>query len=89
MENLSTKLTTPWTPVTTPSTVQRRLQRVTVEEGDLSSSAVIADGPHTCGNKLRARAENILKLYVTETEKVDKSYFLQFKKWCRFECVRG
>lgn len=54
----------------TPCTIQQRLQRAGVDESELTSGSLGADGPQTSGSKLRKRVVKIQKVYEKEIQKV-------------------
>lgn len=66
-------MTSPWTPVQAPSTVQQRLQKAAMDDSDIVSASIGADGLQTTGNKVRNRVENLKKSYANQVKKVNLS----------------
>ncbi|KAL5965767.1 hypothetical protein TSMEX_006502, partial [Taenia solium] len=80
LETSSTKVTTPWTPVETPFTIQRRLQRARVDESELTSGSLGVDGSQTSGSKLRKRVEKLQRAYKKEMQKM-KAFSEKLNNW--------
>nr|CDS27008.2 nesprin 1 [Hymenolepis microstoma] len=80
LESASNKVTSPWTPVQTPSTVQQRLQKAGADDSDIISASVSADEPRTSGSKVRNRAENLKRNYAKQVKKM-KALCEQLNNW--------
>uniref|UniRef100_A0A5K3FFU2 Conserved oligomeric Golgi complex subunit 7 n=1 Tax=Mesocestoides corti TaxID=53468 RepID=A0A5K3FFU2_MESCO len=73
LESLSARLSTPWSPVTAPPVVRRRLQRIDLDDNEISSTASLGDGGvQTSGSKMRTRAEKLLGRLDDEVQKMKK-----------------
>lgn len=71
LENASSKVTSPLTPVQTPTTIQRRLQKAgAVDDSDITSASLAVEAPQTSGGKVRTRVENLKMNYEKQVQKV-------------------
>ncbi|VDN97631.1 unnamed protein product [Rodentolepis nana] len=80
LESAINKVTSSWTPVQTPSTVQQRLQKAGADDSDVISASVSADEPQTSGSKIRNRAENLKKNCAIQVKKM-KALCEQINNW--------